>query len=69
MRIKEITSRSRRDFTAIYECESCGRIHKDYGYDDANFHQNVIPNMKCGGCGATSGVVTSQAVIPAGVVL
>ena len=27
MRIKEIKSQSRRDFTAVYECENCGREH------------------------------------------
>lgn len=24
---------------------------KSWGYDDANFHQNVIPAMKCPKCG------------------
>jgi len=51
MKIKKITSQSRRDFTAIYECEHCADEHKDYGYDDANFHNNVIPSMKCKKCG------------------
>ena len=69
MRIKTITYRHRRDFTAIYECESCGADQKDYGYDDAYFHENVIPAMQCKSCGASSGQVTSEPVIPAGVVL
>ena len=48
MKIKEIISQSRRDFTAIYECEHCEHItDPSYGYDDANFHNNVIPVMKC----------------------
>lgn len=51
MKIKEITSQSRRDFTAIYECEHCGHKEKDIGYDDANFHNNVIPTLKCNKCG------------------
>lgn len=51
MRIKEIVSQYRRDFTAIYECEHCGYTEKKSGYDDANFHQNVIPTMKCPKCG------------------
>lgn len=54
MKIKEITSQHRRDFQAIYECEHCGHTHKNYGYDDANFHVNVIPKMKCEKCGKTS---------------
>jgi predicted RNA-binding Zn-ribbon protein involved in translation (DUF1610 family) len=53
MRIKEITSQSRRDFYAIYECEHCGHTHKGSGYDDDNFHRNVVPNMNCPKCGKT----------------
>ncbi|KKK46846.1 hypothetical protein LCGC14_3161160 [marine sediment metagenome] len=54
MRIKTILSQHRRDFHAIYECEHCGHIKKDTGYDDAHFHKNVIPDKKCGACGKTS---------------
>lgn len=54
MQIKKITSQHRRDFQAIYVCEHCGDEHQDYGYDDSNFHQNVIPQMKCEKCGNTS---------------
>ena len=50
MKIKQILSQNRRDFQAIYECEHCGHEEKGYGYDDANFHQNVIPNMNCPEC-------------------
>lgn len=55
MRIKEILSQSRRDFRAIYECEHCGFEHEDYGYDDANFHENVIPNKVCKKCSKKAG--------------
>jgi C4-type Zn-finger protein len=52
MKIKEMISQHRRDFYATYECESCGYItEKKSGYDDRNFHDNVIPNMKCDKCG------------------
>lgn len=51
MRIKEIISQHRRDFTAIYECEHCGETVKGGGYYDANFHNNVIPKMPCKSCG------------------
>jgi ribosomal protein L37AE/L43A len=54
MRIKEITRQSRRDFYAIYECEHCGHEGKGYGYDDSNFHANVIPKMKCIECEKTA---------------
>jgi hypothetical protein len=50
MKIKEIVSQSRRDFTAIYECEHCGHTETGYGYDDDNFHRNVIPKMTCNKC-------------------
>ena len=55
MKINRIESQNRRDFTAIYECEHCGHKKRGYGYDDANFHNNVIPNMKCKECGKTAG--------------
>ena len=51
MKIKTIKSQSPRDFKAIYECEHCGVTVDGNGYDDANFHQNVIPNMTCKQCG------------------
>ena len=51
MIIKKIISQNRRDFYAIYECEHCGHTHEGSGYDDDNFHQNVIPKMKCPACG------------------
>lgn len=51
MKIKRITDQIRRDFTAIYECEHCEFEQERRGYDDTNFHQNVVPNMVCPGCG------------------
>ena len=55
MKIKKITSQNRRDFHADYECEHCGHVREGHGYDDANFHQNVIPLMECSECGLTAG--------------
>lgn len=56
MKIKTINSQSRRDFWADMECEHCGNIEKNVsGYDDAHFHKNVIPKMKCKKCGKISG--------------
>ena len=55
MKIKRIVTQNRRDFRADYECEHCGDIiEMGYGYDDTNFHQNVIPKMKCKKCGKTA---------------
>jgi len=55
MRIKEIKSQSRRDFTAIYVCGHCGLEKESYGYDDHYFHSKVIPDMSCGSCGKKAG--------------
>ncbi len=54
MRIRQILSQHRRDFTAEYECEGCGHIEKANGYDDAYFHGTVIPAKKCLGCGKSA---------------
>ena len=52
MKIQKITSQHPRDFTAILECEHCGHtIDEHSGYDDTNYHQNVIPKIKCPKCG------------------
>lgn len=55
MHIKTILRQHRRDFHAIYECEHCGYQMQSYGYDDANFHQNVIPSIVCQDCGKMAG--------------
>jgi len=54
MKIRTIISQHRRDFQAIYSCENCGETHESYGYDDRNFHDNVIPAMKCRKCKLSS---------------
>lgn len=54
MKIQKIESQSRRDFYATYECEHCGHSEQGSGYDDDNFHQNIIPTMKCKKCGETA---------------
>jgi ribosomal protein L37AE/L43A len=50
MKIKEILSQSRRDLRCIYVCEHCDFEFTGSGYDDTNFHQNVIPKMECKEC-------------------
>lgn len=54
MRIKDFIYQHRRDFKAVYECEGCGHTEDGSGYDDDNFHDNVIPMMRCPKCGKTS---------------
>ena len=55
MKIQKILKQHRRDFTAIMECESCGQTDLNrHGYDDAAYHQLVIPAMKCKLCDKTA---------------
>ena len=54
MNIKKIVWQDRRDFTAIYQCVHCGKEKTGPGYDDANFHKNVITAMTCDHCGKTA---------------
>ena len=55
MKIKTILYQHRRDFWADFECEGCGHIsHNIRGYDDDNFHENVIPTFKCPECDRAS---------------
>ena len=52
MKIIRITNQHRNDFWADMQCEHCGSLHKlTSGYDDRNYHDNVIPAMKCNICG------------------
>ena len=51
MRIKKITSRNRRDFTALIECEHYGAQSSTQGYDNRHYHEVVVPSIVCGECG------------------
>lgn len=55
MKIKKIKNQNRRDFSAIMKCEFCNHEQDlNSGYDDRNYHDNVIPNMKCKSCGKST---------------
>ena len=55
MYITKINNQSRRDFWADMKCEHCDYVEKNVsGYDDDNFHRNVIPQIKCKECGKTA---------------
>jgi len=57
MKLIEKIKQSRRDFQGKYECQSCGNIETDNGYDsydDDFYHDNVIPAMKCKKCGEST---------------
>ena len=69
MYLKNKINQSRRDFTGTYACNHCGFEHEAYGYDDANFHHNVIPSMECPECGKSGGGPVTNPTIPAHVVI
>lgn len=56
MKIKSIIKQHRRDFSAILICDHCEneQILND-GYDDNNYHNNVIPKIKCNYCERIAG--------------
>lgn len=60
MHIKRKTRQHRRDFTAVYQCEYCDHEVTGSGYDDLDFHQNVIPAMSCQNCGKTADELTPR---------
>lgn len=53
MKLIKILSQHRRDFKGQYKCEFCDHIEIDKSmdsYDDRNYHDNIIPNIKCPKC-------------------
>lgn len=54
MRILRKLSQHRRDFRAVFVCEHCEAEYELPGYDDKNFHDNVIPTIPCRVCGKKS---------------
>ena len=51
MKIKQMLSQNRRDFSAILVCEHCQAEEKlTTGYDDHFYHTKVIPAMVCKSC-------------------
>lgn len=63
MLISKILSQHGRDFTALLECEHCGNTQKlSTGYDDAYYHDHVLPAITCGTCGKNrTGTTPAQA--------
>lgn len=51
MKIIKMVSQYRRDFRAVVECENCGYQKEIRGYDDRNYHDNVLPGRPCSKCG------------------
>lgn len=60
MKIKEITYSHRNDFKAVFQCERCGHEFTAWGYSDANYYNNVMPNAICLKCGQNSNGETAE---------
>lgn len=61
MKITKMYAQHRRDFKFDAFCENCGhKVIGEWGYDDTNFHQNVIPAMLCKECGKPSPAETER---------
>ena len=54
MNIKKITYSHRSDFKAVFQCDKCGHEFEAWGYSDANYYDNVLPNAICPKCGLNS---------------
>lgn len=55
MKITRTYNWNRRDFCFDSTCEHCGNVEKNNsGYDDSNYYNNVVPDMKCSKCGESS---------------
>jgi hypothetical protein len=56
----------RRDFTGQYKCQFCEHEEKRTGgYDDDNYHENVIPRMQCEECGKSTESEQDETVVKA----
>ena len=59
--IKEITNQIRNDLYGVLECEGCHATEKLVGgYDDDNWHDNVLPNRKCKACGKSAREIEAE---------
>jgi C4-type Zn-finger protein len=68
MKIKELLTQHRSDFTATMECEHCNHTCKlTTGYHDNYYHTKVIPGMHCPVCGKNrAGELKQDKEIPDG---
>ncbi|NME89583.1 hypothetical protein [Corynebacterium stationis] len=64
MYLKAKFTQSRRDFHGLFVCNYCGCEVQRMGYDDNNFHHNVIPEMECPDCGKAGGGPITNPTIP-----
>lgn len=70
MHLIKKTYQHRRDFAGIFACAHCGNEELiDNCYDDAHFHENVIPGWECKKCKKTGGGIETRPSIPADMVI
>ena len=62
MKIINITYSHNNDFKAIFVCPLCGYEYEAWGYSDANFYNNVMPNAICPKCGKNEHCETEAAL-------
>ena len=62
MKIKSIRDQIRNDIYGELECEGCSHTQKFVGYDDANYHDRVVPQLKCKSCGKSSTELQAEAL-------
>lgn len=63
MTIKKIIFHYRNDFKAIFQCDKCGHEFEAWGYSDANYYKNVIPNAICPECGLNAQGETEKQLV------
>lgn len=62
MKMTKTYNWSRRDFCFDATCEHCNNEEKNIsGYDDSNYYNNVVPDIKCKKCGESSNSKTTTA--------
>tara|TARA_B110000285_G_scaffold108418_1_gene123088 strand:+ start:321 stop:509 length:189 start_codon:yes stop_codon:yes gene_type:complete len=61
MKIKDIKRKHDKDFKAVYECETCGATEVGYGYDEAAYYTDILPNLECLSCGEVAPTYKEEA--------
>ena len=55
MKVLKRYAQHRRDLSVDLECEGCGATQAiPSAYDDRNYWDNVVPNLRCLGCGEST---------------
>ena len=50
MNIEKIIYSDRDDFKAIFVCPRCGHRKEGWGFKDASFYDDILPNAICPSC-------------------